>query len=292
ALLWIPIGVGLEEIYVWAAEDYFAGLEHAHHRELWYDRTFFLLRAAGYFICWIGMGLATIAVGRPTADAGAARRRARWAALNGLGIVLLGLTVTLASFDWVMSLDPLWHSTAIGAIVFVGAGLAGLASAAAGVGFLLVRPRGPEVEPPQILGDLGNLLLAFIMLWAYLAFSQFLIIWSGNLPYEVRWYVDRSEGGWRWLGALLMLLHFALPFVLLLSRDVKRHPFRLAVLATAVLLIHVLEWFWTVAPAYRDRLSVHPLDALEFIAVGGLWLGIYAWQLKRQIVPVFEEYVV
>src|SRR5262249_9426869 len=135
---------------------------------------------------------------------------------SGPGLVLLGLTVTFAAIDWVMSLESDWASTVFGALVGSSQLLAALALAIAVATFI---PIG-DSETAQVWNDLGNLLLAFVMMWTYLAFAQFLLIWSGNLPDEITWYLHRTEGGWQWLGLALAIGYFVLPFIVLLSRDV------------------------------------------------------------------------
>ena len=147
-----------------------------------------------------------------------------------------------------------------------------------------------EVISPDHLHDIGNLLLTFVMFWAYMAFSQFLIMWSGNLPEEITWYVHRTQGGWEWVGLSLVLFHFALPFVLLLSRDIKRHVRRLAIVAAVILFMHLVDLFWLVMPAfYRQGLSLHWLDVVAVVGVGGVWMAVFVWQLKgRALLPLHD----
>jgi len=148
---------------------------------------------------------------------------------------------------------------------------------------------------PSHFHDLGNLMLAFVMLWAYFSFSQYLIIWAGNLPHEIEWYMHRSYTSWRVVGAALMVFHFALPFIVLLSRQVKRHGETLIKVAIGVLAIRVVDLFWLIAPAFhRSGLSVSWLDVVLPIALGCIWFGCFIWQLRgRAILPVhdpqFEE---
>src|SRR5207245_8341827 len=141
--------------------------------------------------------------------------------------------------DWVMSLEPDWSCTVFGALVAAGHLVAALAFAIAVASWLpttrlLAELGSPVKEEPDSWNDLGNLLLAFVMVWTYLAFSQFLIIWSGNLPEEIEWYQHRSAGGWEWIAWLLIVCNFALPFLALLMRDIKRRPERLGIIAGVV----------------------------------------------------------
>src|SRR5262249_28304857 len=152
--------------------------------------------------------------------------------ISGPGLVVLGVTATFAAIDWIMSLEPSWSSTIFGALVATGQMLPALALAIAVTSWL--SGRMPDVSA-DVCNDLGNLLLAFVMLWTYMAYSQFLLIWSGNLPEEITWYLARSEGGWRWIAIGLGLLYFAVPFLLLLSRGRKRDPQQLRRVALLVL---------------------------------------------------------
>jgi hypothetical protein len=147
-----------------------------------------------------------------------------------------------------------------------------------------------SVVTPAQFNDLGNLLLTFVMLWAYLSFSQFLIIWSGNLPKEISWYVIRANGGWEKLAVFLIVFHFAIPFLLLLQRGLKRRMQALAMLAGAMIFISFVDMFWLVVPAFEQYgPRVHPLDLTLPIAIGEFWIATFIWQLKRRpVVPLHD----
>jgi hypothetical protein len=135
-------------------------------------------------------------------------------------------------------------------------------------------------------------MLAFVMLWAYFALSQYLIIWSANLPEEIPWYLRRSHGGWQWVGLALILLHFVMPFVVLLSRDVKRHARVIATVAMVLIVARFLDLFWLVRPAFEDALAIYWLDPIAAIAIGGVWIWTFVWQLKgRPLVPLGDPYL-
>jgi hypothetical protein len=147
-----------------------------------------------------------------------------------------------------------------------------------------------SVVSPELFHDLGNLLLAFVMLWAYMAFSQLLIIWSGDLPEEIRWYLSRAYGGWNWVGVLLLLVHFAVPFLLLLSRQVKRQVQGLTKVAAMIFGAHLVDVFWLVMPAFfPSRFHLHWLDIAAPIGLGGLWLAAFLWQLQRRSLLPWHE---
>jgi hypothetical protein len=199
------------------------------------------------------------------------------------GLGLYCLTASFASFDWLMSLDPHWYSTIYGFYFIAGHAVSALAFIIPVAAYLAARQPMSEVFQPRHFHDYGNLMLAFVMLWAYFCVSQLLIVWSGNLPEEVTFYVERAHGGWQALGVALVVLHFALPFVLLLSRDLKRNARLLARVAILVLIMRWVDVYWQVAPLFRHQgFPFHWLDPVTLVAVGGLWIWFFLYQLKRR----------
>ena len=283
ALAFVPIALNLDRIYPWHQTGYLAAHEHTENRQLYLEESFFLWRAAGYFAIWMFFGL-ILTWSRRVDEFGRPVRMLGRAA--GLGAAFLLLSASFAAFDWIMSLTPFWHSTMFGALVAIGGVLSGMALVVASVTRILGAPLAPEVSPRQVLNDLGNLLMAFVMVWAYFSFSQYLIIWSGNLPEEAAWYTQRNQGGWEAMAIALGVLHFAVPFVTLLSRDVKRWPNRLGAVAVYLLVIHYVEIFWLIKPVYRERVAVHWLDGVTPIALGGFFLALYGWEAKRRLLPI------
>ncbi len=174
-----------------------------------------------------------------------------------------------------------------------GQGLSALAFTIAVVVLLSRTEPMSRVIAPAHLHDLGKLLLAFVMLWAYFSFSQFLIIWSANLPEEIPWYLRRMGGGWQWVGLALIVGHFALPFMLLLSSDLKKHGRTLIVIALLVIGMRIVDLFWQIGPLHgEDHFGVHWLDAVAPVALGGVWLALFLWQLgTRPLLPLGEPYL-
>ncbi|MGH8005732.1 MAG: hypothetical protein ACREQ3_01840 [Candidatus Binatia bacterium] len=290
ALLFVPLIFGLPHLYVWARPEVVAGDVLLQHKEAYLNVPFFLLRTVCYFAAWIGVAY-FLNKWSLEQDRGAdphLERRVRL--LSGPGLALYGLAVTFASIDWVMSLEPHWYSTIYGAMLMVGQGLTAFAFAIVMAAVLADRPPLSQVISPAHFHDLGKLLLAFVMLWAYFAFSQYLIIWSGNLAEEVPWYLHRLQGGWQWVGLLLILFHFVLPFFLLLSRDLKRHVRLLAVVAGAILFLRFVDLFWLIVPAFHPTgLRIHWMDIVAPIGVGGIWLAVFVWQLgARPLLPLHD----
>ncbi|MCL4814377.1 MAG: hypothetical protein KJ061_17960, partial [Vicinamibacteraceae bacterium] len=215
----------------------------------------------------------------------------RFGRLSGPGLVVYGITVSLASVDWMMSVDPHWFSTIYGFVMMAGQGLSALALVIFTLALLANERPLAGVARSSHFHDLGKLLFAFVMLYAYLIFSQFLIIWSANLPEEIPWYIKRFSGGWQYLVALLVIGHFILPFVILLNADVKKNVRLLTSIALLLFLMRILEVFFQVVPQFRPGLSFHWIDVAVVAAMGGIWTALYARNLKRRaVLPVNDPY--
>jgi hypothetical protein len=171
-----------------------------------------------------------------------------------------------------------------------GQGLSAMAFLIVVLVWLSRRPPLDRIVVKAHFHDLGNLTLAFVMLWAYFSFSQYLIIWAGNLPQEISWYVNRLQTGWRFIGVALVLFHFTVPFVLLLSRTMKREAHLIVKVAVAILLSRLLDLFWLIAPEFHPQgITVSWLDIVLPLALGAIWLGCFIWQLRgRPILPLHD----
>lgn len=260
-LLFVPVLAGLNILYPWAA-DAGAGATRwsgqfsaPQFKNMWLSRPFFVGRAIGYLAVWSLLAwLAT----RPSLQ--------RSRALAAVGLLAYAFTVSLAAVDWIMSLQPEWYSSVFGWLAAAGQMLSGLALAVV----LLDREAARKVLP-----DLGNLLLVYVMTWAYLAYVQFLIIWAENLPHEIAWYVRRSAVGWKAVAWVLAVCHFAAPLLILLSRRAKRAPAMLGALAWALLAAHLLDCWWLVIPS-AGALSPHWLWMAPLLAVAAGLAGMAA----------------
>lgn len=293
-LAFLPIVFNLESLYLWARPEIVAHDTLLQEKQLYLNAAGFMQRAVFYFAIWIAYGWIlnkwSLAL-NSTLDT---KYRSRLQGLSGIGLVLFGLTVSFSSIDWGMSLEPHWYSTIYGFLFMIGQNLAGFA-------FVIVLCRyfndGTPLKTnltPERTHDLGKLLFAFIMLWAYIHLSQFIIVWSGNLAEEVTWYTRRFTHGWEIIAIGLAFLHFVIPFFLLLSRELKRNMAFLGTIAAVILFMRWVDLFWLVKPVFSESISLHISDISCFAAIGGFWIAILAGKLKKQDVsfsydPLFDH---
>jgi hypothetical protein len=301
-VLFLPLLLGLHNLYPWTHAD------HVQHDPVLVEKAkyylnvpFFVVRLVIYFASWIGLALVLNRWSQAQDDGDVTVTR-KMQLMSGPGLVLYGLTITFASVDWVMSLNPHWFSTIFGFLFMGGQGLKALAFAIV-IATMLSREGVHGVYNPGHFHDLGKLMLAFVMLWAYFNFSQYLLIYSGNLTEEIPYYLTRTTNGWGYLALLLVIFHFAVPFSLLLSRNLKRHARTLAMVALAVLVMREFDLFFLVSPEFAasganlhmagpgeehgSHLFVHWLDLAAPIGLGGVWLWLFFTQLaQRPLLPL------
>jgi hypothetical protein len=286
AVLFLPLALSLPRLYEWARPDAVARDPALLHKRLYLNVGFYLVRTLIYFVIWLALAFLLAGLSRAQdrrRDYGPSRRLG---SISGPGLVLLFLTGTFAAIDWMMSLEPHWVSTVYGAMVIVGEALATLALMIVVVVLLSDEPPMAEAATPGRLHDLGNLLLAFTMLWAYMAFVQFLIVWSGNLPEEIPWYLRRTRGVWQWIALALVLFHFFLPFFVLLFRESKRQSGLIFRVALLVLAMHWLDLIWLVIPASADPArpmipwAELPMSLVATLGIGGIWTAVFIGSLK------------
>jgi hypothetical protein len=286
ALLFVPLLFGMQHLYEWARPEAVARDSLLQHKAGYLNPVFFFIRVLLYFALWIGAATVMSRWWAENERQPDPRLVARMRVFSGPGLAVYVLTITFASIDWIMSLEPHWFSTIFGVHFLGGHALAAFAFAIFFAGLPGRRLAGADPVAPSQWHDLGNLLLGFVMLWAYFVFSQWLIIWSGNLPEEATWYLHRSSGGWEWLARLLAVFHFFVPFLLLLSRANKRSGEFLATIAAMIILMRLVDIFWYTAPAFRPgNFSIHWMDVVAPVGLGGIWLAGFLWQLRRLPVP-------
>jgi hypothetical protein len=295
-LLFVPLLFGLPRLYTWAQPDAVRADHVLQEKALYLNVPFFLGRAVLYFAVWnlCSWLLNAWSAGQDRGEVAVhPSDTRRFRTVSAPGLLIYVITMTFASIDWIMSLDPHWYSTIFGLIFVVSQGLAAFAFVISVLALLSnVEPYATYVRPGLHFLDLGKLLLAFVMLWAYLSFSQLLIIWSGNLPEEITFYANRFRGGWQYVSILILLGHFALPFVLLLSRDLKRRPRLLAQVAIWILVMRVVDLIWYVEPAFpHGRFPIHWMDVALPVGLGGIWLFLFARNLRsRALLPLNDPF--
>jgi hypothetical protein len=285
ALLFVPVLLGLHNIYGWSN-----GLRGEapgyHHKAQYLNVPFFTARSLFYFLILgtIAALLRRWSLGQTPAKQVSPRLRA----LSAGGLIVYVLCMNFASTDWVMSLTPAWYSTIFVEIFAVGQFLSALALTTALLCLFTGESTLAERIPAKAFQDLGSMLLAFVIFWTYVSFSQFLIIWSGNLPKEISWYLERSHGGWQWLALVLVIMQFCLPFALLLSRARKRNPRALARICFCILVANMINNFWLVGPSFHPNgIQLHWLDLTVLAALGGFWFALFFYFLKQQpLVPL------
>ena len=285
-------------LYVWARPEVVAADEIIQSKTAYLNVPFFVARAVLYFAVWTGLAL-LVSRWSSQQDGGAdASRAARLRGVSGVGLVALSGTTTFAAIDWGMSLAPHWFSTMYGVLFIVGWTLSALSFTIVLMSRLSGEAPVSAALKPGTVHDLGKLLLAFTMLWAYVNFSQFLIVWSGNISEETPFYIQRLHGGWGVIAVVLLLFHFALPFALLLSRPLKRNAKTLALVAGLMLAMQLLDLYWLLGPDLLTQghghapLVVHWMDFAGVLGLGGLWLFLFARQAQaRPVLPLGDPAV-
>lgn len=274
----IPICLGAGTLYLWAGS--LEGLPHEargliEHKAAWLNVPFFIIRTAFYLLLWsfFALRLSSLSLAQAASDADPEALLARMRRLSAGSLPALALTLTFASFDWLMSLEPTWLSTVYGIYFFAGgivAALAVLVLIASGLrnaGLV-----GEEIAASH-LHAAGKLLLAMVIFWAYIAFVQLLIIWIADEPKEVPFFLRRSTHGWAWVSALLGIVHFGIPFLLLLSRDLKRNFRSLSFISAWLLFAHWLDLYWLVIPVASEVPTLHLADlGTMLVIIGGAGL--------------------
>lgn len=293
-VFFIPIAFGLSDLFEWSHSDVVASDPLLLGKSPYLNTPFFLARTAGYFLVWF---LLTRSLYRRSIQQDTSSEKGqtiRMRQISAPGMVLFGFTLTFAAFDWMMSLTPHWYSTIFGVYVFVGALLASLAFFT----LLLLYLRGEGVLADQITvehyHDLGKLIFAFVVFWTYIAFSQYLLIWYGDIPEETAWYHARWVGSWKGMSMLVLFGHFVLPFIALVTRAAKRNLKVLGFIGFWMLFIHWVDLYWIVLPSMTAHgaegahgFSLSWMDLTTMLGIGGVFVWLFWKRFTAQpIVPV------
>jgi hypothetical protein len=293
-VMFLPLLFGMHRLYPWTHADEVAGDKVLLAKQFYLNPPFWIGRAVVYFVLWNALAwLLTRWSARQDVD----DSPLIWRQLKGIaapGLVVYALSINFASTDWVMSLDPHWYSTMYGFLFIAQHLLSVLALTICLLVLLSEYTPIREVLRPDRLHDLGKLMLALTMVWAYFSFSQWLIIWMGNLPEEISWYLSRIRQGWQIVALMLVLLQFGLPFLLLLSRDLKRDARKLVGVALLVLFMRLVDVYWLVAPnpfpgPRHEHIYLHWTYLAAPALLLGLWFAFFFWNLGRHPLLVKNE---
>ncbi len=297
-VLFVPMIWGVGHLYPWANPAVRAADESIRNKAWWLSDGWFFFRAGLYLIAWSVMAYTTRKWSLSQDAAGfTVYQQRRFQAVSGAGLVLYTFTITFAAVDWMMSLNPHWKSTIYGFIIIAGEVLLALSFCVALLTLLVKYPPMSRFMRHDIFQDLGKLMLTFVMLWAYFQFSQWLIIWAGNLPEEIDWYKDRLGGGWQWMGLALIVFHFAVPFAMLLSREIKRQPQRLMKIAALLIVMRYVDLYWYIIPNFQNPTYPGLPYGFHFswlyiaapVAIGGFWLWFFFARLaERPVLPIHD----
>ncbi len=291
AILFIPLLFDLRGLYIWARPEAVQADPILQQKSLYLNTPFFIARAAFYFVVWILLGYSLNRLSSRWAKGGDPQVKGRLQGLGAFGLIVYVITMSFAAIDWMMSLQPFWSSTVYGMIIIFGQVLSSLSFAILVLNIIPGLGIGHKWNfktTPIPYKDLGAMVLTFVMGWAYVAYFQLLIQWAGNIPHEVSWYFDRSRGGWLAVGILVVILQFALPFVVLLTRHVRHNLRIMAWLGASIVVANLVEIYYEVIPAFHPgQFSLHWLDFVLPVGLGGLWVGAFLFGLKKR--PALRE---
>jgi len=294
AVLFIPILFGIPKLYVWARPlDSIADKhlrEHLQHITKTYLNVHgFIIRAAIYLAIWNLLSFFLSQWSREQDKPPLRDHSLRFKAVSGPGLILYAFTIGFAAIDWIMSIDPTWISTIYGLLILIGELLAAMSFAVVVERILVNYKPMSEMLRPDFVQDHGKWMLTFVMVWAYFSFSQWVIIWAGNLPEEITWYMRRLDGGWGFVGLFLVVFQFAVPFVFLLSRPFKRDIRRLVWLAAWIMGMRYVDLFWIIEPNFSKTLSLTVADVVVPVAMGGIWLAYFFRNLDSlPLLPAYD----
>lgn len=289
ALLFIPVVFEMHTLYHWTHPEAVAHDPLLQHKSPYLDETFFLLRAGFYFLVWIALAVfywRQSARQDSSGELETTRRLQKWSAL---GMVLFGITLTFAAFDWIMTLEPHWFSTIFGVYVFAGTVVAIFSTLILLVLQLKASGALETVVTWEHFHDMGKMLFGFVVFWAYIGFSQFMLIWYANIPEETFWYELRwDDPAWRATSIFLAVGHFVLPFFFLISQPVKRNRVTLTIAAVWLLFMHYVDVYWLVMPTlHHEAFRLSLLDLTCWLGVGGLFFALLVRLMQRAaLVPL------
>jgi hypothetical protein len=298
AVLFVPSRMGTGDLYPWAHAELVASDHILSHRAPYLNLPFWIARAVVYFAGWLTLSAVLNRLSQ-IQDSGDLAVNSTLQRVSGAGLVFYALSLTFAGIDWVMALNPHWYSTLFGFLLMAGQGLSAFAFTILVSRSLVGSQPMAALLKPSHFHDLGKLMFAFVMLWAYFNFSQYMLTYAANLVEEIPYMIARVNGGWQYMALFLAIFHFAVPWLVLLSRDLKRTPNRLVIVAAWLLVMRFIDLSMMISPEFSttganlhfeagehtSHFFVHWLDLAAPLAIGGLWLWMFFTQLARR--PLF-----
>jgi len=286
----LPLLLGVHQLYWWTTPEGLAD-KRIHDKVLYLNVEFLWIRWVIYGVIWLGLTYLMTKWSALEDETKSTVYSKKMEAFAGPGVALMFFTMTFAAVDYIMTLEPHWFSTMFGFITVVGQGLTSLCVVVAALVLISHFPPMDHAVTAKHRHDLGKLMLAFTMLWAYVHFGQLLITWSGNLPDEVVWYIKRWNGGWGWVASCLLVFHFVVPFSLLLSQQNKKNPDNLIKIAIFIIFMRAVDYIWLIEPNFTDvknvQFNISWMDLAGPVGFGGLWLALFFWNLpQRVLLPV------
>ena len=293
AVAFLPVLLGLHDLFHWSHEEALASDHLLKWKSAYLNAPFFVVRVAVYFAVWTALALllrkrSLAQDAQPQLDHVAGLRK-----LSAGGMLLFAVTVTFAAFDWLMSLEPHWYSTIFGVYFFGGCFLSGVSLIVVICFFMRRNGILGEIITAEHYHDLGKLMFAFTIFWAYIGFSQFFLIWYGNIPEETIWYLSRWEGGWSGVSFVLLFGHFAIPFLVLIFRAVKRSPMLLGLVAAWILVMHWVDLYWLVYPTFMEQSAgVGWIEIAPVVGIGGVFVSSF-WRSfsSHPLVPTGDPWL-
>jgi hypothetical protein len=288
AILVIPVLFGIHDLYHWSHADVVATDALLQKKAAYLNIPFFVIRTVFYFAVWMVLSFYLYRISKQQDKSYDPEQKEKLRKRSAPSILIFALTLTFASFDWLMSLDPHWYSTIFGVYIFGGSFLSAIAFVVLVLISLHKRNILTDVITVEHYHDLGKFLFSFTVFWGYIAFSQYFLIWYANIPEETIWFAHRWEGSWKYISLVLVFGHFLIPFLALMPRAAKRNIKFMRIISIWILLMHFFDLYWIIMPTlHKHGFYFSWMDLTAMIGIGGIFIW-YFWQsyLKGALVPV------
>jgi hypothetical protein len=276
ALLFIPMLVGIKDLYHWSHPDLVAADPLLLKKSPYLNVTFFIIRAAIYFGIWMLLNRLLYKTSLAQDHVASENQTKRFRKISAPGMILFAFTISFAAFDWFMSLDSHWYSTIFGVYIFSGGLLTGLAFIT--LITIYLKTKGPfgDIVTSEHYHDLGKLLFAFTIFWAYICFSQYFLIWYANIPEETVWFSARWKGAWKYFSLAIIFGHFVIPFFVLITQPAKRNHKVMVSICILLLLVHWIDLYWIIMPnLLTTGATLSWMDLSTMLGIGGIFMWYY-----------------